>query len=216
MGIETQEIMFLRETDARVFRHPGLDIDAAGLGAAAGSARKLGQELERPLAGAKIRKPEAHIREHHADQRDMREVKPFGDHLRSDQNIDLPRPELIQNHFMGIFFAGRVSVHPRDPCLREKTRPFAFDLLGAESRKAQERRFAGGTRVRNFFLIITVMAKQKSLLLVVRKRDLAHLALLDFVARGTADRSGESPAVEEEHGAFPVFQVRLDLARERA
>ena len=57
--------------------------------ASPGAPRDLRQEIKRPFGGPEIRKMQRHIRVDHSHQRYLREVKPFCDHLRSDQDIQL-------------------------------------------------------------------------------------------------------------------------------
>ncbi len=79
---------------------------------APGSPGHLGQQLKRPLGGAKIRQPQRRIRAHHPHQRHAMHVVSLGDHLRPHQQVDLARLELrstcAQNR--------RVRAPCRDPC----------------------------------------------------------------------------------------------------
>ena len=120
----------------------------------------------------------------------MREIEAFGDHLRADQDIDLPLPERIQDFFVGIPFLCGVRVQARDPGAWKKTGHFAFDLFCPEPHEAEKRRFALAADRRNFFLVIAIVAQQEILLLMERERDLAVLAFFDLGAGGAADRGG--------------------------
>ena len=68
-----------------------LDDRFAGDVAPSGAAGHLGQQLERPLAGAEIGEAEADVRRNDANQRDLREVVALGDHLRADKHVDMRR-----------------------------------------------------------------------------------------------------------------------------
>ena len=46
------------------------------------------------------------------------------------------------------------------------------------------------------------------------ERDLAELALFDLTALGATDRSGKPPAIEKEHGPFPVLEIGSDLTHQ--
>ena len=58
---------------------------------------------------------------------------PLGDHLRADQDVDLPRREPLQHRRDGAAPADRVAIDARDPGLREQRRDLRFDPLGAEA-----------------------------------------------------------------------------------
>ena len=48
---------------------------------ASGAAGHLRQELKRPLAGAEVRLVQREVGVNYSNQGDIREMKPFGDHL---------------------------------------------------------------------------------------------------------------------------------------
>ena len=66
-----------------------LDHRLARLLSAPGPARRLGQELERPLAGTVIRRIERHIRRQDAHQRHIGEIMSLHDHLGPHQDVRL-------------------------------------------------------------------------------------------------------------------------------
>jgi len=57
--------------------------------AAAGPPDHLGEQLKGPFRRAKIGQPEADVGRDDADERDRRKIMALGDHLRSDQDVDL-------------------------------------------------------------------------------------------------------------------------------
>ena len=87
----------------------------AGHVPAAGPARDLGQQLERPLARPEIGHVQAQIGVDDAHQRHVREMQPLGDHLRPDQDVDLPGPEVAQDPVVGVLARGHVRIHALDP-----------------------------------------------------------------------------------------------------
>ena len=70
-----------------MFRLPGLQQGMSQLVAAPGASGRLTQELERALGRARIGVGEADVGVDDADKGQMREVVPFGDELRADDEV---------------------------------------------------------------------------------------------------------------------------------
>ena len=73
--------------DAVVFRLISLDHHLTRLISPAGAPGRLGQQLKRPLPGTVIILVQRQIRCQNTDQRYIRKIMPFHDHLGSHQNI---------------------------------------------------------------------------------------------------------------------------------
>ena len=54
-----------------------------------------------------------------ANERYLREVMTFGNHLGADQDINLMAVYTIENSLMALFASGCVTIHPCDPGSRE-------------------------------------------------------------------------------------------------
>ncbi len=74
--------------DGGVFAPVGLDDDLAAVGVTGGAAGDLGEEDECLLLGAEVGEGEGGVGEDDADQPEVAEVEPFGDHLGADEDID--------------------------------------------------------------------------------------------------------------------------------
>ena len=76
-------------------------------------ARRLSEQLKRPLGGTKIRQPQADIRGDHSHQRHPWEIVPFGDQLRAHKKVDLAAPEVVQNALELTLAPRHIAVQPR-------------------------------------------------------------------------------------------------------
>ena len=82
-------------------------------------ADSLGNQLKRLLGGAVIGFVQREIGKEHPDQSHPREIMPFHDHLRSDQNIRLSVGEGLQYTAVAVLAAGCVGVHAQYPYFRK-------------------------------------------------------------------------------------------------
>ena len=78
--------------------------------AAPGADRHLGQELEGAFARPEVGQPEHGVGGDDPGQRDVGEVQSLGDHLRPDQDVDLPHAEFTEDALVEI---GRASCRER-------------------------------------------------------------------------------------------------------
>jgi hypothetical protein len=108
-----------------------LDEDFALDVAAAATAGHLGKELEGALAGAEIGEVEAKVGVDDADEGDIGEVEPFGDHLGADEDVDLADAEGAEGLAVGFAPLHHVGVHPADDRFGEELRHHVFHSLGA-------------------------------------------------------------------------------------
>src|SRR5205814_975244 len=99
----------------------------------------LAHELERALGGAEVGKIDADIRIDDANQRDIREIESFRDHLRAEQDVDLAPADTIEDLRVRPFAARRIDVHARDACRRITLGDQPLDLLRPEAALAQHR-----------------------------------------------------------------------------
>ena len=89
----TGEVVMSRKLDRRAKRRVGLDENFAYRFAAAGPAGHLRQQLESSFAGAEIGHMQSEIRIDDSNQSYIREMQTLGDHLRSNEDVDLAGPE---------------------------------------------------------------------------------------------------------------------------
>src|SRR4051812_972331 len=78
-------------------REIALDDHFSRLSASAGTAGDLRQELECTFGRPEVGQRKGGIRGDNAHQGDVREVMTFGDHLRTDEDIDISYAEVAEN-----------------------------------------------------------------------------------------------------------------------
>src|SRR5690606_39543084 len=121
------------ERMARVLR---LDQHLAGLVAAAGAARDLHDRLREPLVAAKVRAEKALIGVQHADERDVRKVVAFRQHLRADDDSRVAARRLREHRAERALARRRVAVETTDALVRIEPLQLLVDPLrsGADRR----------------------------------------------------------------------------------
>ncbi len=108
------------ELDRRVEWSEGLHDYFAFDIAAARTPGNLRQQLKRPLTGAEIGLMQRQVRVDDSHQRHIGEVQPFGDHLRSQEDVDLAGPEIAKDPSIIIFALESVGIHPCGPGVWEQ------------------------------------------------------------------------------------------------
>jgi len=78
----------------RLDKHLSLGLSASG------TASHLRQKVKGAFGGAKIRQMKGDIGVHHTHKRHLREIKPLGDHLSANQDIQLTTGKGAVNAFM--------------------------------------------------------------------------------------------------------------------
>ena len=119
-----------------------------GVGAAPGAPGDLREELERALGGAEVGEGERGVGEHHADERDAREVVPLRHHLRADEHVDLAPREAREQRRGRRPRCATASRSSRATRARGKSVAHRLlDLLGADAdADARRRRTPGSAR----------------------------------------------------------------------
>ncbi len=118
-----------------MLRVVGLENDLAGRISPAGPAGDLKQELKHALAGSEVRKIEGNIGADNSHQGDVREIMAFCHHLRADQNIRCPVPEILE-HFQQRSFGELRYPCPSGPrLLREQRSDGCLDFFRSHSQK---------------------------------------------------------------------------------
>ena len=102
------EVVAARVLNCRVKRRESLHENFALNIAAPGATGDLREELKRALASAEVRQVKADIRVYDAHQRDIGEIKPLGNHLRAEQDVDFAVTKRIKDAGMTARLAHRV------------------------------------------------------------------------------------------------------------
>jgi len=133
---EAIEVVMSGELDGGGVGGGSLDDDFSGHFATAGAAGDLGEELEGALARAEVGGIEGEVGIEDADEGDVGEVEPFGDHLGAEEDVDLFGAEVAEGVAEGVFSAGGVGVEAGDFCAFEDFVEDGFGFFGAVSLEA--------------------------------------------------------------------------------
>ena len=124
--------------------------------------RHLREQLKSPFAGPEIRLMQRHVRIDNPHQGHIRKMQSFGDHLRPDQDIDLPVSKGLQHPAIILFPLHHIRIHPLHPRMRKQFTQYVFHFLGAQPGIFDARIFAFFIRANPGYLFIppTKMAAQ--------------------------------------------------------
>ena len=103
--------------------------------AASCAAGHLRQKLKSSFRAAKIRQIQTNVRGNDADKSDERQVQPFGDHLRADEDVGLMAGKSIEDLFMAALAPRSVAVPTQEAGPR---RDLAHDLFDSLRTRAEE------------------------------------------------------------------------------
>jgi hypothetical protein len=175
---------------------PCLNQNSSTLCSTAGSAGYLTQELKAPLRRPEIRKVYSDVGVYDSDQRNVREVQPLGDHLRSEQNVDLSGADAVEYSRMRPLPTRGIEVHPGNSRRWKSLRQKALDLLGAEAALPEIPAPATWTIGPRIFLMETIVADQSLWISMVGERDAAVRTSRNRAAVDALDERGVAAAVE--------------------
>ena len=215
--VETEEIVPPRILDRRMERREALHEDLALDVAPAGAPADLGEELEGPFARPEVRDVQRHVGVDDPDEGDIREVEPFRDHLRADQDVGLAHAEVGEDPTEIVLPLERVGIHPLDASLGEELRQGVLDALGAHARKTDRRVAALGLRAlrRHPLLVPADMAHEPLRGPMEGQRDAAVRTTGHETAFLALQRGRVAAAVEEEHRLLAPFETLGDRLLER-
>ena len=194
---------------------PGLHIDGPAQRPPPSATGHLRDELERALPGTEVGEVQGRIGVHDADHGHLREIEPFGDHLRAQQDVNLPPRDALEDAVVRPFRAGRVEIHPGDPGFGKAQPEEVLELLGAEPAHALHLMAAGAASRRHGLLVAAIVAAQRRRRLMHGERDGAARALPDDTAGRALQVRGEAAPVEEQNHLFVPAERRLHRRIER-
>src|SRR5687767_14544229 len=120
-------------TNGVMSRHARLNEDLSPFRTATGPSGDLAQQLETPLRCPEIWKIDPDVGVDDRNECHVRKVEPLRDHLRAEQNVDLPVPDAVENHGMRPLVTRSVDIHARDPRAGEPLAEEALDLPRTET-----------------------------------------------------------------------------------
>ena len=140
----------------------------------------------------------------------------LGEHLRSDQDVDLARLEARQERFVASLPSHRVPIHSRDPAPGEQLAQELFDPLGAVARLLQVLAPAGLAAGGGLPAEPAVVAHRERRFPVEGHGDAAVGAVQGEAALPADELPGVAPPVQQDHRLFSRAEPLLDALAERS
>ncbi len=184
--------------DRRVVRMERLNDHPAFVGIPPRPTGDLDEQAEGPLLRPEIGNVHPAVRQNDADQFDVGEVQPLGDHLRSQKDVRLAVPEALQHRLNMAFLLGGIGIQPLETGEGEEALHLLLHHLGSIPAVAHIEGMAGRTACDRVPGIAAVVADKPSFVLMVRQGDIAVGAAQLEPAAPAVEEVGEPPAVEKQ------------------
>ncbi len=173
--------------------------------AASGASGDLREKLKSSFGGTKIGHCKSVIHRNYTDERYIRKIVSFGEHLRSDEHIEFAFAERRQRFFEFVFTRNRIAVNSGDSQIWKFAAHNVFDLFRAFTDEKKKFAFAVRTFFRCFFLVITVMTNKLPLAFMISQSDVAIVTANRFAARSAQDETRKSAPIQENNWLFAAF-----------
>jgi len=204
--IERVVVLPARGADGVMLRGVGLDDDEPTREMPAGSPSDLRQQLERALGRAIVREIDARIGMHDPDRRYSGKIEPFGDHLRSDDDVDLATEDTLEKRSRVIAALHDVPIPAQHARLRKTLLHLAFDSLRSRSVITQRGAPARRARCAREAAKIATVTDQLAAIGVIDERDIAERAHFHVPAGSTLDQGRRATPVDEEKNLLAPLQ----------
>ena len=196
--IESLIILRRRGKHAIVLRIVSLNDHVAAKTPASRSPRRLRQQLERSFARPVVVGVKRQIRRQNADQRHIRKIMSFDDHLRSDENLGFPIGKRTQNLLVTVLALCGVGVHPKHPRIGERLLDLHLNLFSARPHAADHFRMALRT-FRDFHSFITAVMADQLVPEVLGQRHVAMRTGHHMTAGAARNKTRITAAIQEQH-----------------
>ena len=180
--------------------------DTTASNASSGTTSDLSDQLKSPLSGSEVGEVQGTVCIDHTNQEDIGEIQTFGNHLRSQQNIDITTSEHGKNFLVASGTSHGIAVHSRDTSFRKLGFDFGFQSLRPQSTitdaietACRAGRWCGDCEV-------TIVADCFATITVVRERHIAVWARDNVSACWALNRRRKASPIEEQDGLPLVFQ----------
>ena len=214
------EIVVPRELNRGTERRVGLHEHFARRFAAAGAPGDLREQLKRPFARAEIRHMQRQIGVDDSDERDVRKMQAFRDHLRADEDVDLAGAKICAGFAIRFLSRHRVRVHPAHDRLRENLRDGRLHFLRSEAGINQRVLAAGRTFLWHGRGVPAQDGSSTAPTLSMKcERDAAIRAVPRFAAIAAKERRRKPAAIEKQNCLLvflePIWRSRCAIFRTR-
>ena len=129
---EEEKILLQGRLDAVMIGIIRLDYCLSWQRAPTGAAYHLCQEGKGSLSTPKVGEVETNVCRKDTHEGNVRVVVPLGDHLRADDDVNIPTLEAVEKEVMSPAPGCRIPVHPCDAGMGEESLELPFHLLGAD------------------------------------------------------------------------------------
>ena len=197
-----------------MFRTIGLNDKLAPFVCASRAPRSLCQELEAALRARIAICIEFGIRRHHPDQRHIREIMSFYNHLRADQDVGFARPEFFQYALSAVFAPHRIRIQPQDARRREHASGLLDQLLRAHAEAGEIRRTAARAALR-FHGPVSAVVTAETAVFVEGQGHIAVRAAKRLAAAPTGQKARITAPVHKKHDLLAARKPRQDFFAER-
>ncbi|MPN19156.1 hypothetical protein SDC9_166522 [bioreactor metagenome] len=188
--VKTLVVVCLCKTDGGVRGGVGLNHYPPGVFVPPGSARYLGEQLERAFRAAVVGYHESRVRGDNADKSNVWKVVSLCDHLRANEKLRFAPRKRAEHLLHGILCTYRIRIHPQRHRVRKQLVKLFFHLLGANAEVLDKRFSALRALRRKRFNRAAEMAAEAVFALVIRHGDIAVVALHNISAGAAGDESG--------------------------
>ena len=130
---EPRKIMMPRILHRRTYWRKSLHNHLTLRLTATGTTGNLSEQLKGSLSCTEVWRMQADVCIDNTDKRHIGKIEALGNHLRSDQNIDLTGAEFSQYLPIGAFLTHCIGIHPGNARCGEKLSDRLLDALGADS-----------------------------------------------------------------------------------
>jgi hypothetical protein len=177
----------------------GLNEHNPGLVASPRTTCNLGEQLEAFFGCTVMREQKGLVGIQDANDSDFGKVKPFRDHLSSDEDLSLAVAEGVQDAGMFAPAHNCVPVKPQNLHLREQSPDFRFNSFRASTFQCDHRPATLWTALLKSLPVTAVVASHRVVGCVVNKRHCTVGALSDEVAFLAHGDAGVAPSVQEQN-----------------
>jgi len=179
---------------------------------AAGAAGDLHQLREETLGRAPVGGKQGGIGSNGADQGELGEIVPFGEHLGADQNVGVAAVNPRHQHFPLLAAARHITIDAQHASLGKVLGEHRFQALRAAPEGAQVLVATGRAAFRQARFEAAVMAAQAAVDQMQHQIGGAAMAVRGPAASGTGQHRCVAPAIEEEQALLAARQALLDGA----
>ena len=204
--VESEVVVAHYLLDNRHFLTLGLQDNEPPLALTTGTATDLRHHHKGMFVGTEIGIVKHGVGVQNPHHTDLVEIEPLADHLRTNQDVGAPCPEIHDNALVGIASAGGVEIHTRHMSFRKHLAHLLLNLLSTKTTRMQLGRAATGTLRGHSIGVTTIMTRQLVHLPMIGQRHVAMLTMGHPPTLFALNHRGKATTVLKQDGLFPTFK----------